>query len=137
MIGLGVHYLAEYYNCNVLAINDIEVIESIMTTAADLAEATIVKTFCHQFSPHGVSGVVVIAESHLTIHTWPEYEYAAVDLFSCSDFNYRIALDYIKDNINAQKMIISSVDRGILPEEGEDPQPLKISDKNYSSLPEK
>ena len=56
-----------------------------MVLAAKEAKATIVDTSFHKFSPFGISGVVVIAESHLSIHTWPEYAFAAIDIFTCGD----------------------------------------------------
>ncbi|PID26590.1 MAG: adenosylmethionine decarboxylase [Candidatus Cloacimonadota bacterium] len=85
MKSLGNHILVEFYGCNPKILNDAELIEKIMLEAARISGATIVSHDFHTFNPHGVSGVVVIAESHLTIHTWPEYEYAAVDLFTCGD----------------------------------------------------
>ena len=56
-----------------------------MTEAAKTAGATVVKTVFHHFSPHGISGVVVIAESHLAVHTWPEHGYASIDIFTCGE----------------------------------------------------
>jgi S-adenosylmethionine decarboxylase proenzyme len=85
MNALGVHVLAEYYNCNREILNNTEQIEQYMNDAARIAGATVVATAFHTFNPHGVSGCVVIAESHLTIHTWPEYGYAAVDIFTCGE----------------------------------------------------
>lgn len=83
MSALGVHVLAELYGCAGAALDDEALIREAMLEAARRCGATIVNHFFHRFSPQGVSGVVVIAESHLTIHTWPETGYAAVDLFTC------------------------------------------------------
>lgn len=80
---LGIHLLIELTGCKFL--DDIDVIETAMVKAAEAAGATILQKFFHKFSPYGVSGAIVIAESHLTIHTWPEYGYAAVDVFTCGD----------------------------------------------------
>jgi S-adenosylmethionine decarboxylase proenzyme len=85
MNALGVHILAEYYNCNRERLNSGATIEKFMKQAVLEAGATIVTTAFHTFNPFGVSGVIVIAESHLSIHTWPEYGYAAVDIFTCGD----------------------------------------------------
>jgi S-adenosylmethionine decarboxylase len=82
---LGRHLLVEYYDCDENILNDASRIEEAMTEAADQAGATIVNSIFHLFNPHGVSGVVVIAESHLAIHTWPEYGFAAADIFTCGD----------------------------------------------------
>lgn len=85
MNALGRHILVEFTNCNADVLNDVSKIESSMIEAAQIAGATVINSTFHHFSPFGVSGVVVIQESHLAIHTWPEYRYAAVDLFTCGD----------------------------------------------------
>lgn len=83
MNSLGRHILVEFYGCSVEILNDVPRIESSMLKAATESGATLISSVFHHFSPFGVSGVVVIQESHLAIHTWPEYRYAAVDLFTC------------------------------------------------------
>ena len=82
---LGRHILVEFLGCTPEILNDVSQIEKGMVTAATTAGATVINSTFHHFSPFGVSGVVVIQESHLAIHTWPEYQYAAVDLFTCGD----------------------------------------------------
>lgn len=83
MASLGRHIIVEYYDCDPDLMNDVVHIEESMEKAAVLSGATIINSTFHHFSPYGVSGVVVIQESHLAIHTWPEYGYASVDLFTC------------------------------------------------------
>lgn len=85
MATLGRQIVAEYYDCDPEILNDVAQIETGMLDAAKAAEATVINSTFHHFSPFGVSGVVVIQESHLAIHTWPEYGYAAVDIFTCGD----------------------------------------------------
>ncbi len=85
MEALGRQILVEFYDCESGSINDVEYIEESMLNATKEARATIISHNFHKFSPYGVSGVVVIAESHVTIHTWPEYNYAAIDIFTCGD----------------------------------------------------
>ena len=85
MNALGRHILVEFLNCKADVLNDVVQIEKAMVEAAQIAGATVINSTFHHFSPYGVSGVVVIQESHLAIHTWPEYRYAAVDLFTCGD----------------------------------------------------
>lgn len=85
MKALGRHILLELHDCDSEILKDHVKIEAIMNEAALAAKATIVKSVFHHFNPYGVSGVIVIAESHLAIHTWPEFGYAAVDLFTCGD----------------------------------------------------
>lgn len=85
MKALGRHILVEMYDCDPTVLNDHDTIHKEMLRAAEVSGATIVGDVFHKFNPHGVSGAVVIAESHLSIHTWPEYKYAALDLFTCGD----------------------------------------------------
>ena len=82
---LGTHILLELFDCNPNTLINTQYVKDAMVRAAESARANIVDTFSHQFKPYGVSGVVVIEESHLSVHTWPEYGYAAVDLFFCSE----------------------------------------------------
>ena len=85
MEALGKQILVEFYDCDQAKINDVTYIENSLITATEASNATIISHNFHKFSPFGVSGVVVIAESHVAIHTWPEYNYAAVDIFTCGD----------------------------------------------------
>jgi len=80
---LGKHLLIELNDCNRELLNNLEAIREIMLAAAIGSGATVLGESFHQFSPQGVSGVIIIAESHLTIHTWPEHGYAAADIFTC------------------------------------------------------
>jgi len=79
------HFLIEIRNVNYQLLDSIEEIERIFLDSLTGSGATYIHHYFHQFAPHGVSGVVVIAESHLSIHTWPEHGYAAVDVFTCGD----------------------------------------------------
>lgn len=92
---LGTHVLLELYDCPAALLNTPADSERILLAAASIMGATIIESRFHAFSPHGVSGVVVIAESHLTIHTWPEHGYAAVDVFSCGDLNLDAGLELL------------------------------------------
>lgn len=85
MHALGRHLLLELKTCNSRLLNDLKKVQEIMVSAAKEAKATIVEISFHKFSPFGISGVVVIAESHISVHTWPEYGYAAIDIFTCGD----------------------------------------------------
>ena len=123
-MNLGTHYLAEFFNCDRSKINDIAFIERIMIEATELSGARMIKPLFHHFSPQGISGVIVIAESHFAIHTWPEHGYAAVDLFSCSDFDYKTAMNHIGKNISAQFHSVALVRRGILTDSHE-PKPAE------------
>lgn len=111
---LGRHILVEYYNCNEDILRDHKKIEEYMKQAAIEAKATIVESVFHHFNPWGVSGAVVISESHLTIHTWPEYNYAAVDLFTCGgEVNPWDGFDFLSKALEAEKTETTEVARGM------------------------
>ena len=115
MKALGRQIVVEYYGCNPDILNDVAFIKRSMRNAALEAGATIVQEAFHLFNPHGVSGVIVIAESHLTIHTWPEYGYAAVDLFTCGDdVDPDAAFHYLRDGLQAQSYNAMEMKRGII-----------------------
>lgn len=112
---LGRHILAEFFDCDSNIINSVDLVEKYMTNAAIKCGATVVQKCFHMFSPHGVSGVVIISESHLAIHTWPELGYAAVDLFTCGEScDPKVAYDYLKKVFSSKKGSFSILKRGIL-----------------------
>ena len=114
MKALGIHLLIEFYSCNRRTIDDKGALENIMAHAAEVAGATVLKTAFQDFNPQGVSGVVVIAESHLTIHTWPEHEYAAVDIFTCGEtVDPWKALNYLKEELQAHDLEVRRFNRGL------------------------
>jgi S-adenosylmethionine decarboxylase len=88
---LALHTLLELHGCDPALLKDAEALRPLLLDAVRAGHGTVVTEIFHNFSPHGVSGVIVIAESHVAIHTWPEHGYAAVDIFSCSS-----ALDQVK-----------------------------------------
>jgi S-adenosylmethionine decarboxylase len=111
---LGRHLLVELYDCDVAVIDNLDMVKRVVLEAARLARATVVDVVFHAFSPFGISGVVVIAESHLSVHTWPEYGYAAVDVFTCSDgLQVAEAIRYLIGRFAAQRTSIVEVQRGM------------------------
>lgn len=115
MASLGRHILVEFIGCDSMVLNDVALIEQGMVEAARKADATVINSTFHHFSPFGVSGVVVIQESHLAIHTWPEYQYAAVDLFTCGDqIDPWISFDYLKKAFGAKNYSALEMRRGNL-----------------------
>jgi len=131
----GLHYLIELSGCTSGNLDDINEIRKIITSAAEKAEAEIRGVTVHRFSPQGVSGVVVIAESHLSIHTWPEYNYASADIFTCGE-NTRPeeACKYIANELKASNVVMTVIERGIeLPEKKFDHEIKKFKHKKYFS----
>jgi S-adenosylmethionine decarboxylase len=111
---LGRHLLLELFDCDPEALNSLDVVKGTMVEAAKRAQATIVDVVFHEFNPFGISGVVVIAESHLAIHTWPEYRYAAVDVFSCGEMlRPQVAVDYLVEQLGAARASVVELQRGV------------------------
>src|SRR5690554_1204078 len=115
---LGRHVLAEIFGCSANILNDLERVEKIMVMAALEAGAEIREVVFHKFSPQGVSGVIVISESHLAIHTWPELGYAAVDVFTCGEkVDPWVSCNYLRDHFAAEQLDAQEITRGIFDHE--------------------
>ena len=111
---LGRHLLLELFDCDTDAINNLDAVKGALVEAAKRAQATIVDVVFHEFNPFGISGVVVIAESHLSIHTWPEHRYAAVDIFSCGDvLQPEVAATYLVEQFGAERTSVVELQRGM------------------------
>ncbi len=118
MNALGRHVLAEIYGCDPRILDDEERVREIMVGAALEAGAEIREVAFHKFSPQGVSGVVVISESHLAVHTWPELGYAAADVFTCGNkVDPWQACRHIVRNFRAQRFTATETKRGIFEEQ--------------------
>ena len=116
MLGLGRHALLNLYGCDPEVLNDLPYLQSLLRQTAIDLKATVVDEVFHTFAPHGVSGVVVIAESHLAVHTWPEHGYAAVDLFTCSETTQLSRLaDLLRARFKASHIEYHEKARGTLP----------------------
>jgi S-adenosylmethionine decarboxylase proenzyme len=114
MPALCQHTLIELNGCDPRLLKRSVTIKKLLCRAVLLGHGTIVKAVFHNFNPHGVSGVVVITESHVTIHTWPEYGYAAVDIFSCNPrLSHRVIRDELKRSLAATKVSQKSFRRGL------------------------
>ncbi len=111
----GRHLLVEYHGCDESTLNDFSKIERMMVDAANAAGATVVAKAFHRFTPQGVSGVVVVEESHLSIHTWPEYGYAAVDFYTCGECVPERAHELLRTELNADRSEVLKIDRGTYP----------------------
>lgn len=115
MQALGKHFLLELSGCPYELLNNKNFIRETLLCAARAANATVVSTNFHTFSPYGVSGVVVIAESHITIHTWPELGYAALDIFTCgSEAMPEAAVQYCKTAFQAKHTSSVKIVRGLV-----------------------
>ena len=116
----GTHIVCELSGCREDLLTDVDGVQKIMENAARESNAQILKVVFHRFQPQGVSGVVVLAESHLSIHTWPEAGYAAVDFYTCGDHTDPwIACEYAAKKLGATSMLTTEVKRGIASTNGQ------------------
>lgn len=116
-LSLGSHVLVEMYGCDKSSLEATRSVGTAMIEAARESKATIVTDSFHEFEPYGVSGAVIIQESHYTIHTWPEHGYAAVDLFYCGGkIDVHRALDTLTERFQPERLKFLVVRRGLMSE---------------------
>jgi S-adenosylmethionine decarboxylase len=112
---LGKHLLLELKECNREVLDDLSFLQGVLVSAAEKAGATVLENYFHQFAPQGVSGAVLIAESHLSLHTWPEYGYAAVDIFTCgTTVDTEVAAELLIQKLESKDPSIMEIKRGVL-----------------------
>ena len=109
----GVHLLVDLYDGQNL--NDTSHVETVLRNAAVAAGATVLSIDLHRFSPEGVSGVAILAESHISIHTWPKAGYAALDVFMCGDCNPHDSIVAFKQGFSTEDVRITEMLRGPVP----------------------
>lgn len=115
MKSLGVHSIVDCYDCDSILIDDLDYSKKIMLKSVELSGATVIDSVFHKFSPQGITGIIAIAESHFSIHTWPECGYCAIDIFTCgTTINNDIAVGIIKEGFKVERMIVSELKRGIV-----------------------
>ncbi|ARK31688.1 adenosylmethionine decarboxylase [Halalkalibacter krulwichiae] len=112
---MGRHVIAELWGCNVEKLNNMSYIEQVFVDAALKSGAEVREVAFHKFAPHGVSGVVIISESHLTIHSFPEHGYASIDVYTCGDLDPNIAANHITESLGATNSEVIEVPRGMGP----------------------
>ncbi|AKG04156.1 S-adenosylmethionine decarboxylase proenzyme [Salimicrobium jeotgali] len=110
---LGRHILGDLWNCDVSCLEDIDYVEKLFVRAALKAGAEVREVAFHKFAPQGVSGVVLISESHLTIHSFPEHGYASIDIYTCGDhLQPEEAFHTIVEGLKCRKYDINEIRRG-------------------------
>ncbi len=119
-LALGRHLTIEYYDCNAQTLADVKGMEKIFTEAAKISGATVLESSFHAFQPQGVSGIVVICESHFAVHAWPEHDYAAVDIFTCGDqIDFELAAATLREKLSSRSMVVSNaLSRGLIGQNG-------------------
>jgi len=110
---LGKHTIIDLYDCNREKIDDLALLEETLLRAAKAANATIINSHFHKFSPQGVSGTIIIAESHFNLHSWPEHGYVALDLFTCgTSLDSSKAIEILIEELESKNYNIQELDRG-------------------------
>lgn len=110
---LGYHYIAELWGCPREILDDRIRLQNFSIQAAKVARVTVLHSQFHQFSPQGVTGLLLLSESHLSLHTWPEHGYCAVDLFTCGDAKAgREAILELSTCLGANRIELQIVGRG-------------------------
>ncbi|RLF17668.1 MAG: adenosylmethionine decarboxylase [Thermoprotei archaeon] len=111
---LGRHIIAEFIGCPREILDDVELLRNLLIEAANRAGSQVVTETFFKFRPQGVSGVVVIKESHLSVHTWPEYGYAAIDIFTCgSNVDPWKAYGFLRERLKPSHVSVIEVRRGV------------------------
>jgi len=108
---MGDHYLLNLYGCDPDKLNDEKLIKNLLHDAAYCAKMTVLNTMTHKFYPQGVTGVVMLAESHISIHTWPEEGMAAVDVYTCGSNDAPIACSIIRVQLGATTHTVEHIKR--------------------------
>lgn len=120
MKALGKHIVCELSGCDPETLANVDGIHAMMVAAARAAKATVMESAFHRFDPQGVSGTVILAESHLSIHTWPEKGYAAMDFYTCGDHTDPwLACEHAAAVLNAKSILTTEFKRGIEKSDGE------------------
>ncbi len=115
---LGYNIFADMYGCDTNLLDDIKYLRRLLKEAADAGNMHIVKVFFHKYSPQGITGLVIVKESHIALHTWPEYAFASVDIFLCgNNSNPYNTLKHIENGLKPSKVITKSIERGVIHEE--------------------
>ena len=108
----GKHLLLELYGCNSDKLNDELFLRCKVDNAAKLARATVLNLVSNKFEPFGVTAIALLAESHLSIHTWPESQYAAIDIFTCGkNMRPKLASQFLIDQLDATNHILKIINR--------------------------
>ncbi|MGB9759449.1 MAG: adenosylmethionine decarboxylase [Thermoproteota archaeon] len=125
---LGKQIIAELFECETGRLNSLSTVKKAMLEAARASNSTVVRSVFHKFNPQGISGVVVVAESHLAIHTWPEYGYAAVDIFTCGERTKpEEGLKVLAKLLGAKRVKFKKIKRGLLSEIEDDSRKLLLN----------
>lgn len=113
-MSIGIHIIADLKGVEARKISNVEEVKKIMEGAVKAGDLTKIRSHYHQFTPEGVSGIILIAESHLSFHTWPEYGLVTLDIFTCGPTEKaETAFEYIVDKVAPQTVEYKEIERGL------------------------
>lgn len=127
-MAVGIHIIADFYGVDKDKITYVEQIKPIFEETVRYAGLTKISSDYYQFKPKGCSGIVLIAESHLSFHTWPEHELITLDIYTCGDPRQAyLALEFLERSLSPKKTSQMVIERGTeIQEENEKSDPLKV-----------
>jgi S-adenosylmethionine decarboxylase proenzyme len=109
----GLHYLINFFGCDNKQLNSVEFWKEVLPESLQGTTMTVLNSHFYKFNPHGITGFLLLSASHIAVHTWPEYNYVACDIFSCScEQETQKAVDYLIKNIKHLKVDIQKISRG-------------------------
>jgi S-adenosylmethionine decarboxylase len=109
---LGTHITWDVYNCNAKSLSFILTVKTVLNTIVDELQLSKVNESFKQFEPIGVTGFILLEESHVSIHTWPEHKFAAVDIFSCKPFDAEKIQELLMQSFSSDRVVIKQIERG-------------------------
>jgi S-adenosylmethionine decarboxylase len=109
---LGIHIIAEVYFTNPEILNDDKKLVKIMEEASIEGGMTVITSSSHKFTPHGATAIVMLSESHVSIHTWPEFNYAAIDIYTCGK-NPEKVYEELMNRLPVKKSKVKIIERGL------------------------
>ena len=108
---MGKHYLLNLYGCSFVLLNDEHYLVRLLKAAAVISGATVLETVFKKFDPQGVTVICLLAESHISIHTWPEEGKAAADVYTCGDSDPKLGCNMIVSQLHSTNHTLSYIER--------------------------
>lgn len=109
---LGTHITWDVYNCNADTLSFVPTVKKVLNSIVEELQLSKVNESFKQFEPIGVTGFILLEESHVSIHTWPEHQFAAVDIFSCKPFDAKKIQDLLMNSFSSDRVVIKQIERG-------------------------
>lgn len=118
-IDIGKHLIINFSGCAEGTMNDVEVIKKLLHDLAGALGVAVLHEGYHVFSPYGITGFAIVSASHISIHTWPEYAYMGIDIFSCREIQLEVVFDLLKDRLGSDLYTYQYLERTALERDAE------------------